>query len=498
MSQSISFWSQQVTAADFPPLPENVESEVVIIGCGIAGLTCAYLLLKEGKSVTILNDGNLLSGQTCRTTGHLTYMLDDRFFDLEEMFGTDGLKLALQSHKEAIDLIERICRDESIECDFERLTSYLFNAPGMPLDILEKEYQALLRAEIKEAQLVPSTFSFFESSKMLSLPQQAQFHALKYISALSHIVQKMGGKIYDAHVVDVSGGKQCAAKTNKNITVKGSFIIVATNTPVNNRFVMHTKQAAYRTYVIAKYIPKDTVPKALYYDTLDPYHYIRVYSESERDLLIIGGEDHKTGQMEDSLSCYDRLLRWTKIRFPFFDKADFEWSGQIIEPVDSLAFIGKNPMEENVFLITGDSGNGLTHSSLGALLIRDLILGKDSPYAKLYDPARKTISLSSLKEFATENLNVGAQYAAWVVPSEEKDIASECGQVIKNKRNKIAVYKDENGEVFQFSAVCPHLGCIVKWNNAEKTWDCPCHGSRFTCKGKVINGPAVSDLEKLS
>lgn len=497
VSQSVSYWSSTYPLPILPNLEKEIQCDVAIIGAGIGGLMCAYLLLKEGKTVAVLDQGSLAGGQTCRTTGHLAYFLDDHFYELENLFGLSGLKAAIQSHKDAIQLIEHICQEEHIACDFERLDGHLFNHPSVPSDIVTAEFIAAEHAH-EEVRLWESPFSFFESKQVVTVPNQAQFHPLKYIDGLYKAILKRGGHVYQgAHVVDVKGGDSCEAFTDKGIKVTAKSIIVATNSPINNRFILHTKQAAYRTYVIAAYIPKNSVPKALYYDTVDPYHYVRVYSEAERDVLIIGGEDHKTGQQTRPKRCYEKLEAWARERFSMIKKIDFAWSGQVMEPIDGLAFLGKNPLEKNIYVITGDSGNGLTHTTIGALLIRDSILERPSPYAALYDPSRKTIS--SLDEFAKENLNVGVQYGKWLFPEDKfnpSQIEKASGAVIQKGVEKLAVYKDEKGEIHEFSAVCPHLGCVVAWNDAEKTWDCPCHGSSFDCQGRVINGPAVSNLKK--
>lgn len=496
---SVSYWSQNFSPLLIPSLENNMESEIVVIGSGIAGLTTAYLLLKEGKSVVVLTEGSLGGGETSRTTAHITSLLDPRFFDLEKHFGLEAVKLSFESQREAIDLIENICRDENIACDFERLDCHLFNPPeSSSKNILEKEKDTLQRAGITGIILEDSPFSFFYSHKKLSLANQAQFHPLKYITGLAQAILKLGGKIYtNAHVVEVIPGSPTIARTSHHFEIKSSCIIVATNTPINNRFLMHTKQAAYRTYVIASYVPKNSIPKALYYDTLDPYHYVRIFSEKEKDLLIIGGEDHKTGQENNTFSCYDRLEKWSRFHFPQIEEINYYWSGQIIEPIDSLAFIGKNPSEENIYIITGTSGNGISYGTLGGMIIKDLIMGKTSPYSELYHPSRKT--LSSLAEFAKENANVGLQYAKWLSFGTKnlQEIPNNSGKVFQDHLEKIAVFCDDQGEYYMHSAVCPHLGCIVTWNDAEKTWDCPCHGSRFEARGKVINGPSVSDLKKI-
>jgi Rieske Fe-S protein len=279
--------------------------------------------------------------------------------------------------------------------------------------------------------------------------------------------------------------------------VTADAVVVATNTPINDRFAIHTKQAAYLTYVIAVRAQKATLHKALFWDTPDPYHYVRIESGNNGyDILITGGEDHKAGQSDDAEVRFDALERWTRKRFPLLKEIEYRWSGQVMEPVDGLAFIGQNPMDEkNVFIATGDSGNGMTHGTIAGMLIRDLILERSNEWATLYDPSRKT--LRAAKEFAKENLNVAGQFVDLVTPGEvdsADEIPPGSGAIMRQGLIKVAVYKDDQGIVHERSAVCRHLGCIVAWNSLEKTWDCPCHGSRYDAVGHVIMGPANSDL----
>jgi nitrite reductase/ring-hydroxylating ferredoxin subunit len=280
-------------------------------------------------------------------------------------------------------------------------------------------------------------------------------------------------------------------------------VVVATNSPVNDLVAIHTKQAAYQTYVIGARVPKGSVTKALYWDTPDPYHYLRIETVGKGanayDVLIVGGEDHKTGQEDDANRRFGILERWTRQRFPMIESIEYRWSGEVLEPIDGLAFIGRNPLDEpNVFIATGDSGNGMTHGTIAGILITDLIMGRENEWAELYEPARKT--LRALPEFARENLNVAMEYTGLVTPGEVDsidEIKPSKGAIIRRGLTKVAAYKDEQGEVHERSAICRHLGCVVDWNTLESTWDCPCHGSRYDAYGHVIQGPANSDLPEV-
>jgi glycine/D-amino acid oxidase-like deaminating enzyme/nitrite reductase/ring-hydroxylating ferredoxin subunit len=479
-------------------LTQNVEADVCIVGAGIAGLTTGYLLTKAGKSVVILDDGPLASGMTQVTSAHLSDAIDDRFTEIEKWHGERGAFLAAESHTAAINRIESIASELKIDCDFARVSGYLFLAPGDEPELLDQELAAARRAGLM-AELVPRLPIDYETGPAIRFPNQARFHPLKYLAAVAEAFKEAGGRIFtNSHADHVEGGEKAKVDVG-NHHVSAGAIVVATNVPINDMYAIHPKQAPYMTYVIGARVPKGSVTDALYWDTLKAYHYVRIQPMNDHDtydLLIVGGEDHKSGQADDTTLRHARLESWARARFPMIADIEYTWAGQCMETVDGLAFIGRNPHDEdNVFVVTGDSGMGLTHGTIAGMLLTDLILGKQNPWETLYNPSRKPIRAAG--NFAKETLNMAAQYIDWLTPSEVKsvhEIEPDCGAVIRRGLRKIAVYRDERGKPHEMSAVCPHLGCIVHWNAAEHSWDCPCHGSRFDKLGKVINGPANIDL----
>ena len=491
-----SYWHAAGVQPAPAPLAADVETDVCIAGAGIAGLTTAYLLARNGTRVVVLDDGPVGGGESGRTTAHLASALDDRWFELERLHGADGARLAAQSHMAAIDLIERIVADEGIDCGFTRLDGYLFAPPGGPGDVLERELAAAQRAGHDGAQFVPrAPIEAFDTGPALCFPRQGQFHPMRYLLALAGSITARGGRIHTgSHVTSVTGGRPAVVTTADGHSVTAAAVVLATNSPINDRLVVHTKQAAYRSFVVGLRVPRASVVQALYWDTLDPYHYVRVAGPAGADaeLLIVGGEDHKTGQADDGAQRFARLEAWARERFPMALETLYRWSGQILEPVDGLAYIGRNPADrDNVYIATGDSGNGMTHGTIAGMLLSDLIEGRANPWEKLYDPAR--VSLQASGTFARENLDVARQYVAWIEAGEvgnAADIVSGAGAVVRDGLRKLAVHRDEEGVLHRLNATCPHLGCIVAWNGTERTWDCPCHGSRFACDGHVINGPA--------
>lgn len=501
--RSRSLW-MEMSLPSFPKLEKDIQADVCIIGAGIVGLSCAYTLAKQGVPVVVVEQGQIAGGQTARTTGHLTWVLDDRYYNLENFFGIEGAKLAAQSHASAIDYIEKNINDEGIDCDFERVDSYLFVPPEDSKDVIDKEFEVLKKMGMHPKKVSRAPFSeTFDTGIALHLSNQAEFHVLKYLKGLTQAILKYNGKIFaNTHVAHIEENDNCLIKTSSGHTITSKSLIVATCTPINDRFFLHTKQAAYQTYVIGAPIPKGYVPKGLYWDTADPYHYIRIQKHEtnpDSDWLLVGGEDHRTGQDPAISHKYNVLEKWARVRFPDMGKIEYKWSGEIFEPVDSLGFIGKNPHSKNVFISTGDSGNGLTHGTIAGILLPDLILKRNNPWENLYDPSRKT--LKAISEYIEENANTLYQYRDWFTEGEAKKIDAlpqDEGLVLRDGLKKIAVYKDKENKIHQLSAFCPHLGGCVRWNNSEKTWDCPCHGSRFDAFGKVCNGPSMNDLSSLS
>lgn len=502
----ISYWTDTAALSLQNPLKENLETDVIIVGGGLAGLSVAYCLTQSGKKVVLVEDGFIGSGETGRTTAHLVTALDDRYYDLERIFGEEKTKLIAESHQRAIDFVEETVKKENIDCGFERVNGYLFLHPSDKKDSLQKELKAALKAgvEIKELDQVPG---ILREEKCLCFLNQGQFHPLKYLDGLVKAIEQKGGKIYTgthASKIDHEG-----ITTEQGFSVKAKHIVVATNSPVNNFFTMFLKQYAYRTYVIGALVKKNTLPKALWWDTGDfksdpnvpPYHYLRVDSYNERyDLLISGGEDHPTGDTGKTQTLeenrYKLVEDWTRKNFPI-EEIVYRWSGQVMEPMDGIAFIGRNPLDhDNVYIVTGDSGNGMTHCSFAGLLIKDLINGKENKWEKLYKPSRFTLkeSLPVFKEIIHDFISYLKQTPNFKGAKELSSVKNGEGKIVGMLEEHFGVYRNNEGKLHIVSAKCTHVKCTLGWNSDELSWDCACHGSRFTYEGKVINGPANRDL----
>jgi glycine/D-amino acid oxidase-like deaminating enzyme/nitrite reductase/ring-hydroxylating ferredoxin subunit len=521
-------WSTDAELPTHAPLLESIDTDVCIVGAGIAGLSTAYFLARAGKRVAVVDKGRLCEGMTQFTTAHLASALDVRYTDLERTHGAEGARLAARSHTAAIDQIESIVNSESIDCGFCRVDGYLFLGPDDTEQTLDLEMAAAHRAGlggVRKLRNLPHRGGI--GGPCLVFPNQAQFHPIKYLVGVARCITRDGGLIHTHTSADrIEGGDLGHVYAGRHVVTADS-VVVATNSPVNDRFAIHTKQSGYRTYVIGARIPAGSLPLALYWDTEDPCHYVRLQNapsvvapppydnapeddnpagfdnvsqwDSPHEILIVGGEDHKVGQADDTQERYGRLESWARRHFPAMGDIEFEWSGQVMNTVDGLAFIGRNPLDSpNVFICTGDNGSGMTHGTVAGILLSDLILGRENPWEALYEPSRK--SLATLGEYLKQNVNTAAQFRDWLTPGNVESTAEiplDSGAILRDGVSKIAVYRDGNGKLFKRSAVCPHLGGIVRWNPEAKSWDCPCHGSRFNRFGEAIMGPANTPLAHL-
>ncbi|HUR24522.1 MAG TPA: FAD-dependent oxidoreductase [Candidatus Thermoplasmatota archaeon] len=480
------------------PLTGDAQADICIIGAGVAGLTTAYLLAREGRSVIVLDDGPPGMGESLRTTAHLTAAMDDRIHVLAKKHGTRKARLVIDSTLAAIDRIERICREEHLDGIFRRVDGHLFLGPEDTRETLEKELKAAHEAGLADVRLDQSAPLPWSTGPCLTFPGQAEVDAGEYLSGLADAIRRMGGRIHAAtHATDIEDGPPVLVRTSKG-RVECEVAIDCTNAPVFAKIPLNTKQEQFRTYVLAYEVPRGWLPRALFWDTADPYHYVRLCDRAEpgKELLLIGGEDHRTGEGDPEDSLF-RLEEWAKARFQLEAPAH-RWSGQVIEPSDHLPFIGRYPGRgKNVYVITGDSGQGFTNHTIGAQLITDLIQGRRNPYQGLYSPNRQALTslwarLRANTEGATEMVKgkLGKGEVA-----DDHGIHAGSGAIVTRDGVKLACYREPSGELRECAAQCTHMGAIVQWNDLEKTWDCPWHGSRFTAKGQVVNGPANKALD---
>jgi glycine/D-amino acid oxidase-like deaminating enzyme/nitrite reductase/ring-hydroxylating ferredoxin subunit len=494
-SDTRPIWTADAVIKKQPQQTASVTVDVCIVGAGISGLTAAHLLKRAGKTVAVIDMGRIACGESGHTTGHLTEVFDLSYRDLISRFGLEGAQLAAQSARRSIERIEENIKLLGIDCDFERVAGYQFTEKRGDVDELEDEAEAALRAGVPNEILFETPLPF-STTRAIRFDHQAQFHPLKYLARLAEKIQGDGSYIFEeTRMLDVVDGEPCRVSTDR-AEIIADDVFVAAHVPSTNRFFLQTKIAAYRTYAIAARVNAEFDRKNLFWDVDRPYHYIREQVLNGASHLIIGGEDHKTGQDAHAAAHFQKLEDWAHERFAV-DTITHRWSGQIIESVDGLPYIGLNALSEHVYVATGFSGNGLTFGTIAGILISDLITSNHNPWAELYDASRVK-PLAGMRGFLTENIDFPSRLIGdRFTPAQTSDVATireNEGQIVRVGGKKIAAYRDAEGELHMMSPVCPHLGCYVHWNDAEKSWDCPCHGSRFSCKGQLINGPAVSDL----
>lgn len=484
------------------PRSADARVDVCVVGAGIAGLSVAYHLLRAGRDVMVLDRGRIGTGETRHTTAHLTNAMDDGLQRLIRMHGERRARLVAASHLAAIERIEAIVGDEDLACDFERLDGFLFDPRGRRERLVDREYEAAHRLGMTCERVDRAPLDGFDTGPALRFPRQGAIHPTKYLHGLATAILRDGGVLHTGTAVDeVHGGAPCRVVTREGHVITADHVVVCTNSPINERIGVHAKQAPYHTYVVAAQVPRGSVTRALFWDTADPYHYARLWSEDDVDWLIVGGEDHKAGEARDPAPRLRRLADWARVRFPTMGAVAFRWSGMVFEPVDGLAYIGHNASDErNVWIVTGDSGQGMTHGTIAGILIPELIQGREHPWAEVYDPSRLRVSLPAALEAVREGANLVGQYVERVLPGSGStgDIRPGEGAVVQEGGRKLAVYRDESGALHRCSAVCTHLGCVVGWNGEDGRWECGCHGSRFDAYGRVLNGPATRDLERVS
>ncbi len=495
------FWIK--STPDFPTYPSlnrPESAEVVVIGAGITGLTAGYLLAAAGRSVIVLERRRCAQVDTGHTTAHLTMVTDLALTDLASSFGRDHAQAAWDAGLAGIAQIEAIARDEKIACEFARVAGYQHVAAADDKDGVGKLQQnAQLAADLGfDAE-------FVRQVPLIGLPgvrfdHQARFHPRRYLAGLAQALVRLGGRIYeeseagnfsrDEHTLEANGHR-----------VGYESLVLATHTPLTGMASMssatlfQTKLALYTSYVVAGRAPRGRVPDALFWDTADPYHYLRVQPLGDHDLVIYGGEDHKTGQVEDTTACFRRLEDKLRALVPGIALTD-RWSGQVIETPDGLPYMGETAKGQ--FAGTGYAGNGMTYGTLAGMMAADRILGRSNPWRDLFDPARKKI-VNAAWDYITENKDYPyyrmRDRFAGAETRSVRSVAPGEGRVVELAGEKVAAYRDPSGtQVTLRSAVCTHMGCLVGWNTAERTWDCPCHGSRFATDGSVIAGPAEAPL----
>ncbi|HEY8401352.1 MAG TPA: FAD-dependent oxidoreductase [Cytophagaceae bacterium] len=489
-----SLWIDKAgTALSLPTFKGVEEADVVIIGAGITGLTSAYLLAKAGKKVMVLEALSIGAGTTGNSSCHLTTDIDEEYRNIYKSFDKTTIRLVAESRLKAIGLIEQISKEHSIECDFRRLPGYLYTEIPENVQDIKEEADYALEAGLS-VSLVDDVPLPFKAVKALRFDGQAEFNVQKYLHGLAKVCQSLGCRIFEnSRVVNLEEKDDYVLVNTRNGQVKTPIAIEATHLPIFFN-VLQALSSPYRSYMIVAKINGE-YPDGLFWDDVDPYHYTRTYRTQEGSFLVVGGADHKTGHETNTEINYERLEQYIRSRYDVLS-IEYKWSSQYYKPSDGLPYIGRSPFSRRVLVGTGYSGDGLVYGTVAAIIHRDIINNVENPWLKIYDATRFTPA-ASVFDFIKENTDVIKHFIKdrlEIVSMDPDELRPGEGRIIKINGQKYAVSKDENNEVNIVNAVCPHMGCIVQWNSSEKSWDCPCHGSRFENNGNVITGPAVSNL----
>jgi glycine/D-amino acid oxidase-like deaminating enzyme/nitrite reductase/ring-hydroxylating ferredoxin subunit len=498
----IPVW-QRVKRPRFQKVGSNGQFDAVVIGGGITGVTTAYLLKQAGKKVCLLERNRIGFVDTGLTTAHLTMVTDLRLSQLVSKFGEEGAALVWQAGAHAIDVIEANVNELEIDCQFHRVPGYLHESIlGKQDESSDLEKDAELAKKLGFAAEYLANVPYFNRPGVM-FPNQAKFHPLKYLMAVAAAIEGNGCRVYEhADVEEVQDDPQRVMVGGHEI--RAEYVIIATHVPLQgktgfvNAALFQTKIYPYSSYVIGAKLPKKLIPDASFWDTTDPYYYLRVDPGNRNDYAIFGGNDQKTGQEESAQQRFDSL-RETLLNIIPQAKPDRQWSGQVIETNDGLPYIGETAPRQ--FVATGFSGNGMTFGTIAGAMARDRLLDRENPWQQLFSVDRQKV-VGGTWNYVTENVDYPYYYVKDRLALPEKSSPESLqpgeGKILAVNNQRVACSCNDDGELSAVSAVCTHMGCLVHWNNAEKTWDCPCHGSRFQASGEVLAGPAESPLEKVS
>lgn len=492
-----SFWHATAdTPVEYPPLAGDVHADVAIIGAGITGLTAATHLKRAGQKVVVLEAGRVGSGTTGGTSAHLDMLTDSELREVVRDFGESQTRTCVDALREAIDLIESWSREFAIDCDFRRIPVFYYTEDPERYQSLHEECETACRLGLQAEIEVPVPLPF-PNLGGFRVEQQARFHPLHYVRGLARQFHGGDCAIYEGTRAEPpKNGDPCTIQTNGG-TVRARDVVLATHSPFLGISELDTRVAPYQSYVIGVRL-RDSFPDALYWDDDDPYHYTRRASSTDEHLWIIGGADHKTGQTEDTRSHFADLEEYARGRFDV-EAVEFKWSAEFFEPSDGLPYIGRVPFHDHLYVGTGYSGSGLSFGTVAGTVIAELILGGKPPVADVLTPSRIK-PVASAGEFISQNLNVAKHFVKDRFTGEKIEsleaIARGEGRLVTYQRKQLAVFRDEQGVLHMLSPVCTHAGCIVNWNSAEQTWDCPCHGGRYAANGERIYGPPPHDLAR--
>jgi glycine/D-amino acid oxidase-like deaminating enzyme/nitrite reductase/ring-hydroxylating ferredoxin subunit len=490
-----SYWLDSTAETNYKALEKDIEVDIAIVGGGITGITTALLLKNEGYKVALIEADKIVQGTTGHTTAYVTSQHGIIYNNLINTMGSEKAKQYADANEGAIDFIENMVNKYSIDCDFCRLPAFIYTTDKSYIDTLKKESKAAKSLDIK-AKYIDKLDLPFEVEGALCFENQAQFHPRKYLLKLAENISGSGSQIYEhTRAVDIEHDDLYTVVTDTGFKVIASKVVLASHFPFYDGLGLYfARLRPQRSYVISAII-KDKLPKGTFVDAEKDSWYFRMQSYKDAQMIIIGGQDHKTAHGGDMIKHFVNLKTFAENNFNI-EKFLYRWSTQDYMTLDGVPYVGNlTSTSENIYVATGYGEWGMTNGTAAAGIIRDLILKNESPYEKVYNPSRHN-STNGIKNFVKENFDVATQLikGKLQVGQYNFNLKNGEGKIVEIDAERYGAYRDENGELHIVDITCTHLGCELKWNSAEKSWDCPCHGSRFTFEGDIIEGPAVSRL----
>lgn len=495
-----SFWLENFSLNSYENvLDKDIDTDICIIGAGMCGVTCGYYLAKEGFKVTIIDRDRVASKVTGHTTGKITSQHGLIYHYLAKDFGFDFAKKYYEANEEAINNIEKIINENDIECDFERQSNYVYTTKKEELEKLEEEYETVktidINAEYKKNIELPIGIK-----GAIEFKNQAQFNPIKYIEALVQKILENNGEIYtNTTCIDIKKQDELYNVYAEQNKITAKYVIIASQYPsINVPGFYFSKMYQSSSYIIG-FETQEQEFKGMYINVENPTYSFRAAKNGDKRLVLLGGAGHRTGDEVNYEQTYGVLENYAKTLYPDANIL-YRWSTRDGVSLDKIAYIGRfSNLMPNVYIGTGFNKWGMTTSNIAANIIRDNILGKENKYEDIYVATRlePIKNKDEMKNMIKETVGTVVGDRLKEEKLEFKDIRNDEGGIIEKDGVKMGIYKDVNGEVYAVKPVCTHLGCMLKWNQADKTWDCPCHGSRFNYEGVSLYNPAIKDLTRV-
>lgn len=491
-----SYWIASTETTNYPALERDIDVDILIIGGGFVGISCAYQLLNQGFKIAILEGNKILNGVTAHTTAKITSQHGLIYDKIKSQMSRELSQQYADANQHAIQEIKRIADEHHIDCDYVTESSYIYT--------LQDKYLQKINDEVKTTRDLGIKASFVEAIPFnipikgaVRFEDQARFHPRKFTLGLTKYIEEQGVEIFEnSRAIDIEKESGYIVTTTQGSKVTAEKVIIASHYPFYNKHGMYfARLYTERAYVIA-IKAKEKFPGGMYINADDPARSLRNQETNDGELILVIGDHHKTGQGRSMIRHYEALVDFANNLFTVED-IPYRWSTQDCMTLDGIPYIGNfTANTPNLYVATGFQKWGMTNSIVSSLILKDLILHGRSQWQDVYNPSRKTIAASA-KNFIVENYNVAEQLLDGKITKlpKEADIKPGDAKVLRIDGKRVGAYRDRQGNLHLVNTTCTHMGCELNWNSAEESWDCPCHGSRFTYEGEVISGPAVKPLK---